>query len=251
VPVPPAGGTDRDRHVAVLALDDDPTTIAAASAAWAGSWSRSPADYARPALPLSFAARGLLGSTRTVDRTALIGFATTFGPERLFLHPIDMSGQPFADTYYQNGACAVSRRPMPAALGAMDGLCLAFHTAGALDPAARPTTQDRIAQIGAVLDRIEAESARVPKVLLLLIDAERLARRMGVAALPGVSHVTPPEPAQEIVDGYVIEALRMRELLAGFPPMVLPRAALAANLGTPSSDLSGMRHWASHMDPSR
>ena len=95
----------------------------------------------------------------------------------------------------------------------MSRICLPLHAEAALDLAARPTVEARIREVCEILLADSADLQRFPPLLVLLVDEQYMAAKLGVPALPGL-----PSRGNEIADGYVLDGLRLREIF-GFLPI--------------------------------
>ena len=123
----------------------------------------------------------------------------------------------------------------------MDTICPALCSDSVLDMMHRSEVEHRLEQVGRLLSGTFADQRGGPIILVVVTDESRLAARLGVPELPG----SVGQSADNVIDGYVLDGLRLRELLGrhlSAPPGPLMTALCGARPGGHDC-LAGMRSW--------
>ena len=237
-----------DRHVAILALDQKPETVPAAMSALVRSWSRAESNTGT-VVPLTIASRRLWRFPHTLGTAKVslgwdepLGFENTVSLARLFLHVPMFDAESLTDRTFAAGDCARLQRGLDDMLRLTDTICLPLCSDSAIEPESRTSVEARIKAAGRLLAGTAVEPAAGPGLLLLVTDEQRLAARVGAAALPGSR-----TGGDEIIDGYILDGLRLREMLVRhFAKEWIEgriRTAFCRSLPDDEDDLSGMRAW--------
>jgi hypothetical protein len=245
-PLIPSSGTSADHQVAILALDRAAATTATAATALMRSWARYGGNQ-DAIVPLTFASRRVVEAARfypggAIGAAAGASMATerTGSLGRLLLRDIRFDPDDRLEGFFQVGTCVRSKQSVADLVSSMDMICLALSSDSALEPASRHMVEARIAEVGRVLARQPEQSVLPPRLLVLVVDEQRLGARMGVETLPGMQ-------SPEVVDGYVLDGLRLREVLERHLPSDRIRGRVCASLYCTSEgrdgDLAGVRPW--------
>jgi hypothetical protein len=209
----------------------------------------------RPVMPVDVASRRALDRRALVRRRGVaasgragyIGVRRASGERLIYVHhfgvrqPQDIGGEAVIE------GCPRSRMSVGSRVALADTLALAITTEGAIEH--RDTIKQSADALRSCID-VSAWRHPGPALLIVLTDEEKLADHFGTDALPGLAE-TSPELRGPILDGYVLEGLRLREPLESLldiPWNRISAASVRMPLGGPES-IAGLAPWFEMLGP--
>jgi hypothetical protein len=247
-PLLPFDRTGNDHHVAILAIDNEHAAIASALAAIIRSWAFSERDNVS-LVPQNArsrrvwqAVRGSATGIAAADFDEPIGIENLETSDRIFIRVVQLGPNERPDQVFLAAACQRPSRAWSDTLQSMDTNCLAASSNSLLGVESRILAEARIEQVSRLLMDAWRNQSRAPVMLILVTDEQRLAAQLGVPALFGTA-----KPAREIVDGYVLDGFRLREVLERQVPrgwiQEHVRTDLCRTWPVDEDDRSALRYW--------
>lgn len=200
-----------------------------------------------PVQPIDVPSRRALDRKASVRRRGAAAAAGTIGVRRspgnqlLYIHQVMFPQPQSIHTDTTIGKCSRSRMAIAARVGLANTLALALTTEGAIS--ARASIQRFSTELGESLMKGPWQKSP-PSLLVVLTDEEQLACHLGADFLPGLRE-TREDLRGEVLDGYVLDGLQLREPLG--PLLELPWhrvsvASLRFPLNGPDA-LAGFGPW--------